>query len=163
MGSDKAGLSQDIAFLLSSPTNNNMIKAAIAAIFCVAAVRGDWSGTGNLKCYGHVSVTAGFPAGAANEGEGSVRCTPVEWVSETGLGPEAMFFENTGGHDFEIWAWDYHPSWGFGDVMPEATCEGSLWYKEDDMDAGFCTPNYEKGFTGCGTVSCVGDIYCTGC
>ena len=28
--------------------------------------------------------------------------------------------------------------------MPEATCEGSLWYKEDDMDAGFCTPNYEK-------------------
>ena len=28
--------------------------------------------------------------------------------------------------------------------MPEATCEGSLWYKEDDMGAGFCTPNYEK-------------------
>merc|ERR1711928_269864 len=117
--------SQDVAFLLSSPTNN-MIKAAIAAIFCVAAVRGDWSGTGNLKCYGHVSVTASFPAGAANEGEGSVRCTPVEWVSETGLGPEAMFFENTGGHDFEFCVLFFLSSLFFCVLMPEATCEGSL-------------------------------------
>lgn len=40
--------------------------------------------------------------------------------------------------------WDYHPSWGFGDIMPQATCDGSLWYKQEDMGAGFCTPNIEK-------------------
>merc|ERR1712071_486286 len=103
-----------------------------------------------------------FDAGSANQGAGSVECVPVEWDSATGLGPEAMFFE-TASTEFEVWAWDYHPSRGFGDVMPKATCDGELWYKTEDMGAGFCTPNLEKGWNGCGTVVCYGDIFCTGC
>ena len=41
--------------------------------------------------------------GANNEGAGKVTCTPHEWDSATGLGPEAMFFES-GSTEFEIWA-----------------------------------------------------------
>ena len=29
-------------------------------------------------------------------------------------------------------------------MMPKATCDGELWYKTEDMGAGFCTPNLEK-------------------
>lgn len=125
-------------------------------------VSADWSGTGILQCYGHVSVDASFDQGANNEGEGKVTCTPVEWDFATGLGPEAMFFD-AHGQEFEVWAWDYHPSWGFGDVMPTATCEGAVWYKTEDMGAGFCTPNKEKNWGGCGIVHCNGDIYCNDC
>merc|ERR1712020_752359 len=60
-------------------------------------------------------------------------------------------------------AWDHHPSWGFGDVMPTTTCTGSVWYKTEDMGAGFCTPNKEKDWSGCGMFHCNGDIYCKDC
>eukprot|EP00088_Acartia_fossae_P000170 TRINITY_DN10055_c0_g1_i1.p1 TRINITY_DN10055_c0_g1~~TRINITY_DN10055_c0_g1_i1.p1 ORF type:complete len:142 (-),score=35.27 TRINITY_DN10055_c0_g1_i1:27-452(-) len=138
-------------------------KLVLASVLLSAAlVSGDWSGSGQLTCYGHVDVTASFDAGANNAGPGSVQCVPREWDIDTGLGPEAMFFKS-GGQEFEIWAWDYHPSWGFGDVMPTATCEGDLWYKTEDMGAGFCTPNLDKNWSGCGIVQCSGDIYCNGC
>ena len=45
--------------------------------------------------------------GANNEGAGKVTCTPHEWDSATGLGPEAMFFES-GSTEFEIWAVSTH-------------------------------------------------------
>merc|ERR1719383_46469 len=124
----------------------------------LASVAGDWSGTGELSCYGHVDVTASFDQGANNQGPGAVTCEPVEWDAATGLGPEAMFFKS-GNTEFEIWAWDYHDT-----AIPTATCDGMVWYKTEDMGAGFCRPKYtEKGFTGCGIVHCNGDIYCDGC
>merc|ERR1711997_555421 len=135
----------------------------IAASVLLSAVSADWSGSGIVTCYGHAQVTADFPDGASNEGQGSIHCAPVEWDSATGLGPEAMIFHPRSGEEFTIWAWDYHPSWGFGDVMPTTTCTGSVWYKTEDMGAGFCTPNKEKDWSGCGMFHCNGDIYCNDC
>ncbi|XP_023332096.1 uncharacterized protein LOC111704175 [Eurytemora carolleeae] len=133
-----------------------MIKIYLFSVFSFAAlVKSDWTGSGVLECYGHVNVDASFPAGAGNAGPGSVTCNPVEWDYDTGLGPEAMFFHPNSGESFEIWAWDYHGS------IPSASCTGELWYKEEDMGAGFCTPN--KGYNGCGIVYCTGEIVCDGC
>merc|ERR1712241_359723 len=108
---------------------------AASVLLSAAAVSADWSGTGIVTCYGHAEVTADFPDGASNEGQGSVHCVPVEWVRES----------------------------GFGDVMPTTTCTGAVWYKMEDMGAGFCTPNKEKNWSGCGIVHCNGDIYCNDC
>merc|ERR1711862_290397 len=140
-----------ISSIVMSAFKSVLFLAAIIA--CAAA---DWSGNGKFSCYGHAEVEADFGEGANNAGEGKVRCIPVEWDSATGLGPEAIFFENAS-TNFEIWAWDYHPSWGFGDVMPVGTCSGQLWYKAEDMGAGFCTPN--KNWNGCGIVQCFGDVF----
>merc|ERR1712142_159081 len=151
------GVQLSVSSLIAMHTFTSFFLGLSAVL---ASVAGDWSGTGELSCYGHVDVTASFDQGANNQGPGAVTCEPVEWDAATGLGPEAMFFKS-GNTEFEIWAWDYHPSWGYGDVMPTATCEGELWYKTNDMGAGFCTPN--KGYNGCGIVKCMGEIYCTGC
>jgi hypothetical protein len=121
----------------------------------------DWTGSGQLTCYGHSEVTSSVSEGSANYGPGSVECVPVEWVYESGLGPEAIFFHADTGREWEIWAWDYHPSWGHGDVMPTARCTGNLWYRSQDLGAGFCTPH--KNWAGCGIVQCDGEIVCEGC
>eukprot|EP00088_Acartia_fossae_P068906 TRINITY_DN8850_c0_g1_i3.p1 TRINITY_DN8850_c0_g1~~TRINITY_DN8850_c0_g1_i3.p1 ORF type:complete len:140 (+),score=34.24 TRINITY_DN8850_c0_g1_i3:29-448(+) len=134
---------------------------AASVLFSAAMVGGDWSGSGKITCYGHSEVTSDINEGADNYGPGSVYCTPVEWDYDTGLGPEAMFFYPSSGAEFEIWAWDYHPSWGYGDVMPTARCTGNLWYRSQDLGAGFCTPH--KNWRGCGIVECHGDITCEGC
>merc|ERR1711981_912096 len=89
-----------------------------------------------------------------------MRCNIIEWGGGP-LGPEAMFFKPNSGAEFEIWAWDYHDWDSEHWPMPYATCEGQIWYKKDDMGAGYCTPH--KGFTGCGYGNCVGDIVCIGC
>merc|ERR1712183_405735 len=82
----------------------------------------DWSGSGEFSCYGHVSTDVSSPEGGDHLGEGTLRCNIIEWGGGP-LGPEAMFFKPNGGAEFEI------------------------WYKSDDMGAGYCTPH--KGFTGC--------------
>merc|ERR1711936_698540 len=120
----------------------------------------DWSGSGEFSCYGHVSTDVSSPEGGDHLGEGTLRCNIIEWGGGP-LGPEAMFFKPNGGAEFEIWAWDYHDWDDEHWPMPYATCEGQIWYKSDDMGAGYCTPH--KGFTGCGYGHCVGDIVCVGC
>ena len=135
----------------------------------------DWSGSGRIQCYGHVSTDVTTPPGGEFLESGSVTCRPAEWVYESGLGPEAMFFKPNSGGEFEIWAvsilislhffflfnpillqWDYHEP-----NIPWAECTGDIWYMDNDMGAGFCTPN--KGYGGCGYADCVGDIVCHGC
>merc|ERR1712203_1235187 len=68
-----------------------------SVLLSAAAVSADWSGSGIVTCYGHAQVTADFPDGASNEGQGSIHCAPVEWDSATGLGPEAMIFHPRSG------------------------------------------------------------------
>jgi len=120
----------------------------------------DWSGSGEFSCYGHVSTDVSSPEGGDHLGEGTLNCNIIEWGGGP-LGPEAMFFKPNGGAEFEIWAWDYHDWDSEHWPMPYATCEGQIWYKRDDMGAGYCTPH--RGFTGCGYGHCVGDIVCIGC
>jgi len=116
----------------------------------------DWSGNGRIQCYGHVSTDVTTPPGGEFLESGSVTCRPAEWVYESGLGPEAMFFKPNSGAEFEIWAWDYHAP-----NIPWAECKGDIWYMDNDMGAGFCTPN--RGYGGCGYADCVGEIVCHGC
>merc|ERR1712183_1175385 len=123
-----------------------MHAAAAASLLLLATQQavGDWSGTGRIQCYGHVSTDVSTPSGGGY------------------LGPEAMFFKPNGGAEFEVWAWDYH-EWGDWPV-PSAVCEGDIWYKDNDMGAGYCTPHMtEKGWAGCGYGDCVGKITCSNC
>jgi len=138
-----------------------MISELILLTVCVLQGSADWTGTGEIKCYGHVSTDVSTPEGGGFLERGKVTCSPIEWVYSTGLGPEAMFFHPYTGGDFEIWAWDYH-----GEEIPHAVCNGDIWYKKDDMGGGFCTPHKTDkmlGYTGCGFANCVGDITCIGC
>merc|ERR1711915_751680 len=109
----------------------------------------DWVGTGQVQCYGHVNVDVSTPPGGDYLDRGQVTCRPAEWVFESQLGPEAMFFKPQTGAEFEIWAWDYHEP-----NTPWAECDGDIWYKQDDMGAGYCVPN--KGYNGCGYASLSG-------
>merc|ERR1711936_1208031 len=120
------------------------IMKAVAAllVFVLHQVSSNWSGSGEFSCYGHLSTDVSTPEGGDYLGEGKVK---------PNSGPE-----------FEIWAWDYHDWDDEHWPMPYATCEGQIWYKKDDMGAGYCTP-HQKAFNGCGYASCVGDIVCTGC
>merc|ERR1739838_1048102 len=132
----------------------------VAALVTIALhqATADWSGSGEFSCYGHVSTDVTSPEGGDHLGEGTLNCNIIEWGGGP-LGPEAMFFKPNGGAEFEIWAWDYHDWDSEHWPMPYATCEGQIWYKRDDMGAGYCTPHQtEKGFTGCGYGHCVGDI-----
>merc|ERR1739847_3231 len=104
-----------------------------------------------LQCYGVVDTDVSTPAGGGYLERGQLRCTLEEWVYETGKGPEAMFFKPTTGGEFEVWAWDYHEP-----NIPWAECNGDIWYQNNDMGAGYCTPN--KGYSGCGYADCVGTI-----
>ena len=66
---------------------------------------GDWTGTGELTCYGHLNAQVSTPPGSENMSEGKMTCTPIEWpYPAQDLGPEAMFFKPNGGAEFEIWA-----------------------------------------------------------
>merc|ERR1711962_1025941 len=120
---------------MGSPSPNMILAKLVFAVLSLAQARADWTGTGEVKCYGHVSTNVLTPEGGGYLSEGDVTCSPAEWVYETGLGPEAMFFHPDSGSDFEIWAWDYHD-----DNMPTVQCHGDIWYKKDDMGAGYCTP-----------------------
>ena len=138
-------------------------------------VSADWSGTGEISCYGHLTTDVSTPEGGGNLSRGTMDCNIVEWDGSNGLGPEAMFFKPQSGAEFEVWAWDYH-EWGNWPV-PSAQCEGDIWYKKDDMGVGYCTctPAHcppaspwksldeERSYTGCGFASCVGTITCKGC
>merc|ERR1711915_1126452 len=62
----------------------------------------DWVGTGQVQCYGHVNVDVSTPPGGDYLDRGQVTCRPAEWVFESQLGPEAMFFEPQTGAEFEI-------------------------------------------------------------
>merc|ERR1711887_192092 len=153
-----------------------MHAAAAASLLLLATQQavGDWSGTGRIQCYGHVSTDVSTPSGGGYLEAGTLNCNPVEWAGGP-LGPEAMFFKPNGGAEFEVWAWDYH-EWGDWPV-PSAVCEGDIWYKDNDMGAGYCTctPAHcppaspwtslkeERRFTGCGFASCTGTITCKGC
>merc|ERR1711936_898535 len=97
----------------------------------------DWTGTGSLSCYGHLSTDVSTPEGGGYLEQGHLDCDIIEWDGSNGLGPEAMFFKADSGSEWEVWAWDYH-EWGDWPV-PSATCEGDIWYKKDDMGAGYCT------------------------
>ena len=122
-------------------------------------VSGDWSGTGELRCYGHYSTDVTSQEGGQYLQEGKVDCNIVEWDAVTR--PEAMIFHPDSGADFEIWSMDYHNTqWGPWPI-PTAHCEGDIWYKKDDMGAGYCVPH--KGYSGCGFASCTGSITCSGC
>ena len=58
-----------------------------------------------LVCYGHFDTNAAFPDGASNEGVADVTCRPIEWqYPEQDLGPEAMFFTEENGNEFQVWA-----------------------------------------------------------
>merc|ERR1711872_678295 len=131
------------------------VLSATAVLILATQASCDWVGTGQVQCYGHVSTDVSTPPGDYLE-RGSVTCRPAEWVFESGLGPEAMFFKPQTGAEFEIWAWDYHEP-----NIPWAECSGDIWYKQDDMGAGYCVPN--KGYNGCGYAHCVGTITCHGC
>merc|ERR1711976_871076 len=125
-------------------------QVAAVVLLSAAAASADWTGNGKMTCYGHMVVDSDIDEGSTNHGAGTLNCNPVEWDGDTGLGPEAIFVE-TSSDSFEIWAWDYHPSWGFGDVMPTGTCTGDMWYRSEDMGGGFCTPHKtEKNWSGCG-------------
>merc|ERR1712212_884448 len=138
-------------------------------------VSSDWTGTGSLSCYGHLSTDVSTPEGGGYLEQGHLDCDIIEWDGSNGLGPEAMFFSADSGAEWEVWARDYH-EWGDWPV-PSATCEGDIWYKKDDMGAGYCTctPAHcppaspwtslkeERRFTGCGFASCTGTITCKGC
>merc|ERR1712218_592828 len=117
----------------------------------------DWSGSGEFSCYGHVSTDVTSPEGGDHLGEGTLNCNIIEWGGGP-LGPEAMFFKPNGGAEFEIWAWDYHAP-----NIPWAECDGDIWYQNSDMGAGYCTPNMEKSWSGCGLARCSGSIVCYGC
>merc|ERR1711935_564677 len=140
----------------------SLTMKVVAALLTLALhqAAADWSGNGEFSCYGHVSTDVSSPEGGDHLGEGTLRCNIIEWGGGP-LGPEAMFFKPNGGAEFEIWAWDYHDWDNEHWPMPYATCEGQIWYKSDDMGAGYCTPH--KGSTGCGNGHCVGDIVCVGC
>ena len=128
-------------------------------VLALHQVSADWSGSGELRCYGHYSTDVTTPEGGGYLQEGKVDCNIVEWDGVTR--PEAMFFHPYSGADFEIWSMDYHNTqWGPWPI-PTAHCEGDIWYKKDDMDAGYCTPH--KGYSGCGFASCKGAITCSGC
>merc|ERR1712241_1274051 len=143
-------------------------------VLALHQVSADWSGSGELKCYGHYSTDVTTPEGGGNLQEGKMDCNMVEWGGGP-LGPEAMFFHPHSGAEFEVWAWDYH-EWGDWPI-PTAHCEGDIWYKKDDMGAGYCTctPAHcppaspwtslqeERRFTGCGLAKCTGTITCKGC
>ena len=136
------------------------MKLALPVLVLVLhQVSGDWSGTGELKCYGHYSTDVTSQEGGGNLQEGKLDCNIVEWDGDSGKGPEAMMFHPRSGADFEVWAWDFH-EWGDWPI-PTAHCEGDIWYKKDDMGAGYCVPH--KGYSGCGFASCTGSITCSGC
>jgi len=135
-----------------------LLIATSMVLFAVNQVSGDWTGTGQVQCYGHVSTDVSTPPGGDYLERGQVTCRPVEWDFDTGLGPEAMLFKPQTSDEFEVWAWDYHSP-----NIPYAECDGDIWYKENDMGAGYCVPNKEKGFSGCGYAHCVGTITCHGC
>ena len=61
-----------------------------------------------MQCYGHVSTDVSTPPGGDYLERGSVTCRPAEWVFESGLGPEAMFFKPQTGAEFEIWAVSFY-------------------------------------------------------
>ena len=136
------------------------MKLALPVLVLVLhQVSGDWSGTGELKCYGHYSTDVTSQEGGQYLQEGKVDCNIVEWDAVTR--PEAMIFHPDSGADFEIWSMDYHNTqWGPWPI-PTAHCEGDVWYKRDDMGAGYC--GVGKGYTGCGYASCTGSITCSGC
>merc|ERR1712110_12348 len=85
----------------------------------------DWSGSGELACYGHVSTDVSSPEGGDHLGEGTMRCNIIEWGGGP-LGPEAMFFKPNSGAEFEIWAWDYRDWDSEHWPMPYATCATDL-------------------------------------
>ena len=136
------------------------MKLALPVLVLVLhQVSGDWSGTGELRCYGHYSTDVTSQEGGQYLQEGKVDCNIVEWDAVTR--PEAMIFHPDSGADFEIWSMDYHNTqWGPWPI-PTAHCEGDVWYKRDDMGAGYC--GVGKGYTGCGYASCTGSITCSGC
>merc|ERR1712127_119480 len=151
-----------------------MMLAGATVLFALAHQgSADWNGSGELACYGHLSTDVSTPEGGGYSEAGRLTCNIVEWDGSGGLGPEAMFFKPSSGGDFEIWAWDYH-EWGDWPV-PYAECEGDIWYKQDDMGAGYCTctpahcppatpwEEEEKSYAGCGFASCTGKITCYGC
>ena len=138
---------------------NGFIASAVV-LFLASQVSGDWTGTGELTCYGHLNAQVSTPPGSENMSEGKMTCTPIEWpYPGQDLGPEAMFFAPNGGAEFEIWAWDYHEP-----NIPWAECDGDVWYQNSDMGAGYCTPNMDaKSWSGCGLARCSGSITCYGC
>ena len=69
-----------------------------------AQVSGDWTGTGQVQCYGHVSTDVSTPPGGDYLERGQVTCRPAEWDFDTGLGPEAMLFKPQTSDEFEVWA-----------------------------------------------------------
>merc|ERR1712183_85268 len=160
------------------PVENICLRMKLVlALLSLAAyqVSADGSFTGELACCGHLNTDVSTPEGGGYLERGQMSCNIVEWDGSSGLGPEAMFFKPQSGADFEIWAWDYH-DWGNWPI-PYAECEGDIWYKKDDMGAGYCTctPAHcppaspwtnlaeERSFTGCGYASCVGTITCYDC
>merc|ERR1719422_1329431 len=104
---------------------------AAAAFVLSSQVSCDWTGSGELTCYGHLSTDVSQAGGQYLEA-GKMTCTPIEWpYPAQDLGPEAMFFKPNGGAEFEIWAWDYHEP-----NIPWAECDGDVWYQNSDMGAG---------------------------
>merc|ERR1712179_771244 len=125
------------------------VLPVLLVVLVLHQVSCDWTGTGELSCYGHLSTDVSTPEGGGYLEQGHLDCDIIEW--------------------------DYH-EWGDWPV-PSATCEGDIWYKKDDMGAGYCTctPAHcppaspwtslqeERRFTGCGFAKCTGTITCKGC
>merc|ERR1711862_1037738 len=109
--------------VLSSPSKMKLLLPVL--VLALHQVSGDWSGTGELKCYGHYSTDVTTPEGGGYLQDGKMDCNIVEWDGNSGKGPEAMMFHPTSGAEFEIWAWDYH-EWGDWPI-PTAHCEGDIW------------------------------------
>merc|ERR1712039_233972 len=110
-----------------------------------------------MKVVAAMGTIALHQAAADWSGSGEFSC--YGHVSTDVTSPEGGDHLGEGTLNCNIIEWDSE-HW----PMPYATCEGQIWYKRDDMGAGYCTPHQtEKGFTGCGYGHCVGDIVCIGC
>merc|ERR1711962_1053999 len=71
---------------MGSPSPNMILAKLVFAVLSLAQARADWTGTGEVKCYGHVSTNVLTPEGGGYLSEGDVTCSPAG-STRLGLGP----------------------------------------------------------------------------
>merc|ERR1712179_457482 len=94
--------------VFSSQDKIKEVLPVLLVVLVLHQVSCDWTGTGELSCYGHLSTDVSTPEGGGYLEQGHLDCDIIEWDGSNGLGPEAMFFKADSGSEWEVWAWDYH-------------------------------------------------------
>merc|ERR1712243_522116 len=80
-----------------------LLPVLLVVVVVLHQVSCDWTGSGVLSCYGHLSTDVSTPEGGGYLEQGHLDCDIVEWDGSSGLGPEAMFFKADSGSEWEVW------------------------------------------------------------